>query len=139
MASRLEEQTKKLGASVVTTLERWDKPARASSRQARLAADPRPQLAGGVTEIVAAAAPERGHALAAPTMIKEAVAKNASFIMRVRDQVLAEPHRLRNRSVHAAAAVGRRSRSGLQAGAALGARRDVALFPRRIRAYWCVC
>ena len=29
-------------------------------------------------------------------MIKEAVAKNASFITRVRDQVLAEPHRLRS-------------------------------------------
>ena len=28
--------------------------------------------------------------------IKEAVAKNAGFIMRVRDQVLAEPHRLRS-------------------------------------------
>jgi class 3 adenylate cyclase/CheY-like chemotaxis protein len=99
VASRLEEQTKKLGASVVTTLETLGQagarfiPGKRGSLLIRGRNSP-----VEITEIVGLRPRQNADMRSLHTyeMIKEAVAKNASFIMRVRDQVLAEPHRLRS-------------------------------------------
>jgi len=99
VASRLEEQTKKLGASVVTTLETLEQagprfiPGKRGSLLIRGRESP-----VEITEILGLRPRQNADMRALHTYetIKEAVAKNAGFITRVRDQVLAEPHRLRN-------------------------------------------
>jgi len=99
VASRLEEQTKKLGASVVTTLETLEQagprfiPGKRGSLLIRGRESP-----VEITEILGLRPRQNADMRALHTYetIKEAVAKNAGFIMRVRDRVLAEPHRLRN-------------------------------------------
>jgi class 3 adenylate cyclase len=99
VASRLEEQTKKLGASVVTTLDTLEQagarfiPGKRGSLLIRGRSSP-----VEITEILGLRPRQNADMRALHTYetIKEAVAKNASFIMRMRDQVLAEPHRLRN-------------------------------------------
>ncbi|HTS54565.1 MAG TPA: protein kinase [Burkholderiales bacterium] len=98
VASRLEEQTKKLGASVVTTLDTLEQagprfiPGKRGSLLIRGRAAP-----VDITEITGLRPRQDAETRALQTYetIKEAVAKNASIIVRVRDQVLAEPHRLR--------------------------------------------
>jgi serine/threonine-protein kinase PpkA len=98
VASRLEEQTKKLGASVVTTLETLGQagarfiPGKRGSLLIRGRDSP-----VEITEILGLRPRQNSDMRSLHTYetIKEAVAKNASFIVRVRDQVLAEPHRLR--------------------------------------------
>jgi serine/threonine-protein kinase PpkA len=99
VASRLEEQTKKLGASVVTTLHTLELagarfiPGKRGSLLIRGRASP-----VDITEITGLRPRQNGDVRSLHTYetIKEAVAKNAAIITRVRDQVLAEPHRLRN-------------------------------------------
>jgi class 3 adenylate cyclase/CheY-like chemotaxis protein len=99
IASRLEEQTKKLGASVVTTLDTLQQagsrfiPGKRGSLLIRGRDSP-----VEITEILGLRPRQNADMRSLHTYetIKEAVARNASFITRVRDQVLAEPHRLRN-------------------------------------------
>jgi serine/threonine-protein kinase PpkA len=98
VASRLEEQTKKLGASVVTTLDTLEQagarfiPGKRGSLLIRGRDSP-----VEITEILGLRPRQNSDMRSLHTYetIKEAVAKNAMFIVRVRDQVLAEPHRLR--------------------------------------------
>jgi class 3 adenylate cyclase len=98
VASRLEEQTKKLGASVVTTLDTLEQagprfiPGKRGSLLIRGRASP-----VDITEVTGLRPRPNADMRSLHTYetIREAVAKNAAMIMRVRDQVLAEPHRLR--------------------------------------------
>jgi class 3 adenylate cyclase/ActR/RegA family two-component response regulator len=98
VASRLEEQTKKLGASVVTSIDTLQRagarfiPGKRGSLLVRGRSSP-----VEITEIVGLRPRQNADMRSLHTYdtIKEALAKNASVIMRVRDQVLAEPHRFR--------------------------------------------
>ncbi len=98
VASRLEEQTKKLGASVVTTIDTLQRagprfiPGKRGSLLVRGRASP-----VEITEIIGLRPRQNADMRSLHTYetIKDAIAKNAAIIMRVRDQVLAEPHRFR--------------------------------------------
>jgi class 3 adenylate cyclase/ActR/RegA family two-component response regulator len=98
VASRLEEQTKKLGASVVTTIDTLQRagtrfiPGKRGSLLVRGRSSP-----VEITEIVGLRPRQNADMRSLHTYetIKDAIAKNATVIMRVRDQVLAEPHRFR--------------------------------------------
>lgn len=99
VASRLEEQTKKLGASLVTTMDTLAQagprfiPGKRGSLLVRGRASP-----VDITEVTSLAPRQDSDPSALRTYetIKEAVTANAAIIARVRDQVLAEPHRLRS-------------------------------------------
>jgi hypothetical protein len=99
VASRLEEQTKKLGASVVTTLDTLRVagtrfiPGKRGSLLVRGRSAP-----VEITEIVGLRPRPDADARALPTyeLIKEAVSRNTLSIVRVRDEVLSEPHRIRS-------------------------------------------
>jgi class 3 adenylate cyclase/AmiR/NasT family two-component response regulator len=98
VASRLEEQTKKLGASVVTSIDTLMRagsrfiPGKRGSLLVRGRSSP-----VEITEIVGLRPRQNADMRSLHTYetIKEAISKNAAIIMRVRDQVLAEPHRFR--------------------------------------------
>ena len=98
VASRLEEQTKKLGASVVTTIDTLQRagprfiPGKRGSLLVRGRSSP-----VEITEIVGLRPRQNADMRSLHTYetIKDAIAKNAAVIMRVRDQVLVEPHRFR--------------------------------------------
>ena len=99
VASRLEEQTKKLGASVVSTIHTLELagarfiPGKRGSLLVRGRSSP-----VEIVEVVGLRPRKNADMRALHTYetIKDAVARNASIITRVRDQVLAEPHRFRN-------------------------------------------
>jgi class 3 adenylate cyclase/CheY-like chemotaxis protein len=99
VASRLEEQTKKLGAGVVTTLDTLSAagtrfiPGKRGSLLVRGRSSP-----VEITEIVGLRPRPDADARALPTyeLIKEAVSRNTLTIVRVRDEVLSEPHRIRS-------------------------------------------
>jgi class 3 adenylate cyclase len=98
VASRLEEQTKKLGASVVTSADTLQRagprfiPGKRGSLLVRGRSSP-----VEITEILGLRARHNADMRSIHTYetIKEALSKNATIIMRVRDQVLVEPHRFR--------------------------------------------
>jgi serine/threonine-protein kinase PpkA len=98
VASRLEEQTKKLGASVVTTIDTLQRagsrfiPGKRGSLLVRGRSSP-----VEITEIVGLRPRQNADMRSLHTYetIKESIAKNAAIIMRVRDQILVEPHRFR--------------------------------------------
>jgi class 3 adenylate cyclase/ActR/RegA family two-component response regulator len=98
VASRLEEQTKKLGASVVTTIDTLQRagsrfiPGKRGSLLVRGRSSP-----VEITEIVGLRPRQNADMRSLHTYetIKDAIAKNAAIIMRVRDQILVEPHRFR--------------------------------------------
>lgn len=99
VASRLEEQTKKLGASVVTTLDTLELagsrfiPGKRGSLLVRGREAP-----VEITEILGLRPRQNADMRSLHTYetIKDAVAKNAAMIVRLRDRVLAEPHRFRS-------------------------------------------
>jgi len=97
VAARLEEQTKKLGASVVTTIDTL------SAAGARFIPGVRGSLLVRgrsspveIIEIVGLRPRPDADLRALPTyeLIKEAVARNTRTIARMREQVLSEPHRI---------------------------------------------
>jgi class 3 adenylate cyclase len=98
VASRLEEQTKKLGASVVTSLDTLALagsrfiPGKRGSLLVRGRASP-----VEITEITGLRPRPNVDAQGLQTyaMIHQAVAHNSQIIVHDRDQVLAEPHRIR--------------------------------------------
>jgi class 3 adenylate cyclase/CheY-like chemotaxis protein len=98
VASRLEEQTKKLGASVVTTLDTLALagprfiPGKRGSLLVRGRASP-----VEITEVTGLRPRPNVDARGLQTynIIAEAVSHNASIIVRARDQVLSEAHRIR--------------------------------------------
>jgi class 3 adenylate cyclase len=98
VASRLEEQTKKLGASVVTTIDTLQRagsrfiPGKRGSLLVRGRSSP-----VEITEIVGLRPRQNADMRSLHTYetIKDSIAKNAAIIMRVRDQILVEPHRFR--------------------------------------------
>jgi hypothetical protein len=98
VASRLEEQTKKIGASAVTTIDTLSAadarfvPGKHGSLLVRGRSSP-----VEITEITGLRPRPDSDPRALPTyeLIKEAVARNTRSIVRVRDQVLSEPHRIR--------------------------------------------
>jgi class 3 adenylate cyclase/DNA-binding NarL/FixJ family response regulator len=98
VASRLEEQTKKLGASVVTSIDTLQRagtrfiPGKRGSLLVRGRSSP-----VEITEIVGLRPRQNADMRSLHTYdtIKEAIARNAAVITRVRDQILAEPHRFR--------------------------------------------
>ena len=98
VASRLEEQTKKLGASVVTSLDTLALagprfiPGKRGSLLVRGRASP-----VEITEITGLRPRPRVDAQGLQTygVIHDAVAHNTQIILRERDRILAEPHRIR--------------------------------------------
>lgn len=98
VASRLEQQTKKLAASVVTTLDTLQLagsrfiPGKRGSLLVRGRTAP-----VEITEILGLRPRQSAdiRTLQTYATIREAVAKNAAMILRLRDEVLSEPHRFR--------------------------------------------
>jgi class 3 adenylate cyclase/CheY-like chemotaxis protein len=103
VASRLEEQTKKLGASVVTTLETLAQagprfvPGKRGSLLVRGRSAP-----VEITEITGLRPRPNVDARGLQTynIIAEAVAHNTAIVSRARDRVLSEPHRIRQGGEH---------------------------------------